>query len=80
MPIWIVVGIRFSSLPPSVRRLVLAQAGPAAAPARATGRRSPAPRPHLERVCVCGFEMFRPDGAYPATCDGCGAPWPGNRP
>jgi hypothetical protein len=24
--------------------------------------------------CACGFEIFRPDGNYPDTCDACGNP------
>lgn len=70
------MGIPLSALPPALRKLVLAQAGPRPERASAPRRRAPVPRPHLERLCACGFEMFRPDGAYPATCDGCGEPWP----
>jgi hypothetical protein len=67
------MAIKLSSLPPDLRRLVLAQAGmkpsvrrPKAAPVRH----------HLPRVCSCGFEMYRPDGHYPEACDGCGLDWP----
>ena len=67
------MGIRLSDLPPELRRRVLAETGTAPAARRP---RTAAPQRHLERLCACGFEMFRPDGQYPDDCDGCGAPWP----
>jgi hypothetical protein len=68
------MAIKLSSLPPDLQRLVLAQAGMKAPPKRQP-RRSAIPC-RLERVCRCGFQMFRPDGNYPDCCDGCGCEWP----
>ena len=70
------MGIRFASLPPDLRRRILAEVG--RGPAARVRRRAPsAPRVRrLSRVCACGFEMFRPDLDYPEHCDGCGQRWP----
>jgi hypothetical protein len=66
------VAIRLSDLPPELQRQIRAQVGePAAAPRRP---RVLKPKSRLMRRCSCGFEIFRPDGVYPETCDACGKP------
>lgn len=67
------MSIKLSALPPDVQRLVLQQAGRRAPARRKASKPIPA---HLERVCSCLFEMFRPDGNYPDECPGCGRAWP----
>ena len=69
------MGINLSDLAPELRRQILDQAGIKAAPAVRQARRKPAARSALMRRCSCLFEIFRPDGDYPADCDGCGKPW-----
>jgi hypothetical protein len=63
--------LKLSDLPPDLRRHVLEQADlpPAAAPRR---KSRPLPPGRLILVCTCGTAIFRPDGVYPETCDGCG--------
>lgn len=66
------MGIRLSDLPPEIQKQVLQLSG------------APAPKERRPRVaklksrlmmrCACGFEIFRPDGDYPDTCDACGKP------
>jgi len=64
--------LRLSDLPPDLRRHVLEQADlpPAATPTRKKAR--PLPSGKLILFCTCGSAIFRPDGVYPETCDGCG--------
>jgi len=68
------MAIKLSSLPPDLQRLVLEQTGMKAPPKRRP--RAAQIKCQLERVCSCGFQMFRPDGNYPDSCDGCGCDWP----
>lgn len=71
-----VVPIRLSGLPPELQRQILEQAGEA--PTRKAPQRARAVvlKSTLMQRCACGFEIFRPDGNYPKTCDGCGRRWP----
>ena len=63
--------LKLSDLPPDLRRHVLEQVDlpPAAAP---RPRPRALPSGPLVLVCTCGSAIFRPDGVYPETCDGCG--------
>lgn len=70
------MAIKLSALPPDLRRLVLEQTGIRSAAPAARRLRPAAIERRLSRVCSCLFEMFRPDGNYPARCDGCGHEWP----
>jgi len=67
--------VRLSDLPPELQRQVLAQLG--GSPAKKTSQRPRTVklRSTLMQRCVCGFEMFRPDGIYPKACYGCGRRW-----
>lgn len=63
--------IRLSDLPPDLQRRVLEESG--LKPAAPRPRRAARPaKSGLMRVCSCRCEIFRPDGNYPETCDGCG--------
>jgi len=68
------MGISLSDLPPELRRQVLAQMDPASGP-KPRRPRVMKPKSTLMKRHVCGFEIFRPDGAYPDRCDSCGKPW-----
>jgi hypothetical protein len=73
------MAIRLSSLPPDLQRRLLEAAGPAPAPPVRAPRRKAAPRSGLMKVCSCRCEIFRPDGNYPDSCDGCGRKWPSDQ-
>lgn len=64
--------IRLSDLPPELRRRVLQETALKPAAARPPRAKRPANLGKLMRVCSCRCEIFRPDGVYPETCDGCG--------
>lgn len=64
--------IRFSDLPTELRRRVLQEADLKPAAARPPQAKRPERPGKLMRVCSCRCEIFRPDGVYPETCDGCG--------
>ena len=64
--------LKLSDLPPDLRRHVLEQADLPPAPARPRLKSRPLPAGRLILVCTCGTAIFRPDGIYPETCDGCG--------
>lgn len=67
------MGIPLSSLPPDLQKRLLEQAGKrprTTVPAQSKVPKKP-PSTMMHR-CVCGFEIFRPDGVYPDQCDGCG--------
>jgi len=70
------MAIRLSSLPPELQRRLLDAAGPEPAPLVRPRRPKPERRPRLTRVCECLCEIYRPDGNYPESCDGCGRNWP----
>ena len=66
------MAIRLSDLPADLQRQIMAQVGkPVAAPRRPRVAKL---KSRLMRRCSCGFEIFRPDGIYPETCDACGKP------
>lgn len=66
------MAIRLTDLSPELQRQILAQAGtPAPGPRRPRVMKL---KSRLMRRCKCGFEIFRPDGLYPETCDACGKP------
>jgi hypothetical protein len=65
--------IRLSDLPADLQRRVLEENGLKPSAARPPRARRPAQRSRLMQRCSCGFEIFRPDGVYPGTCDGCGS-------
>jgi len=64
--------LKLSDLPPDLRRHVLEQADLPTAAARPRKSVRPAPAGKLILFCTCGTAIFRPDGIYPETCDGCG--------
>jgi len=70
------MGIPLSSLPPDLQKRLLEEAGKrpkTTVPERKkTLRKAPSPKSTMMHRCVCGFEIFRPDGVYPERCDGCG--------
>jgi hypothetical protein len=68
--------IKLSDLPADLRQRILSEAG--VKPAAARPRRAPrrAVRGGMMKICSCLCEIFRPDGVYPETCDGCGRPRP----
>ena len=69
------MGISLSDLPPELQRRILQQL-PVEARPKPRRPRVAKLRSRLMRRHSCGFEIFRPDGAYPDRCDSCGKPWP----
>jgi hypothetical protein len=67
------MNLRMSDLPPELQRQLLDGMG---ATPRARRPKSRPIRSGLMKSCACGFQIFRPDGAYPEECDGCGNLWP----
>lgn len=68
------MGVPLSSLPPDLQKQLLEQAGKRPRTTVLKQSRPPKKPPStMMRRCVCGFEIFRPDGVYPDQCDGCGA-------
>ncbi len=64
--------LKLSDLPPDLRRHVLEQADLPPAAARPRPKSRPLPAGAGVLFCTCGTAIFRPDGVYPETCDGCG--------
>jgi hypothetical protein len=66
------MAIRLSDLSPELQKQILQISGTPAPKARRP--RVLKVKSRLMRRCSCGFEIFRPDGIYPDTCDACGKP------